>query len=440
MRAYIDTLLASGEMRIVEREIDGHFELAAVTHRSQHESDLPILFKRVKGSSFPVATNIFGSRQRLSNLIGADDGAFCRRWVELMRQPGQALVSIPPSAVPANFKEIKLSDLPQITYHEKDAGPYITAGIFLAKDPATGVPNLSFHRCMHVSDAELRVRLGTSHDLTGYQAKAEQANQALEAAILLGPPPACVLAAAAPVPVDESELDVAARLSTAPIRLRPCRHIDLEVPLETEIVIEGRFLPHVRRPEAPFGEFLGFYVPQGNNHVFEVLGVSCRRNAYYHALLCGSPEDLRLLEVAFATRVYQHLSATLPGIIDVACAPNIMNIVVKIEQQYEGHARQVLLSALGVNHDFGKCCIVVDDDVDINDLNDVFWAFLTRGRADTRAFTIPDVPGFYRDPHKDHWGRLAIDATVPYGRKAEFIRKKIPGADRLHLKDYFADG
>jgi 4-hydroxybenzoate decarboxylase len=353
-----------------------------------------------------------------------------------MQGPGQALLSTDISAIAAEFDEVKLGELPQITYHEKDAAPYITAGIFLANEPETGVPNLSFHRCMHVSDGELRVRLGTSHDLTRYQAKAEQANEALEAAILLGPPPAFVLAAAAPIPHDESEFEVAAKLATEPVPMRPCRHIDLEVPLETEIVIEGRILPNVRRPEAPFGEFLGFYVPQDNNHVFEVLGVTCRRNAYYHGLVCGSPEDLRLLELAFATRVYQHLSATLPGIIDVSCVPNIMNTVVKIDQQYEGHARQVLLSAFGVNHDFGKTCMVVDDDVDINDLNDVYWAFLTRGRADTRAFIIPDVPGFYRDPHKDHWGRLAIDATVPFGRKDEFMRKSIPGADSLDLKDY----
>ncbi|MCL4301452.1 MAG: UbiD family decarboxylase [Anaerolineae bacterium] len=439
MRTYINTLLQSGEMRIVEREVDGRFEVAAVTARSQRESDRPILFKKVKGSALPVVSNIFGSRRRLGDLIGANGGSFCRRWTELMvKNPHPVAGATPLSPAGRGVEEIKLSDLPQITYHEKDAGPYITAGIFLAKEPGTGVPNLSFHRCMHVSDTELRVRLGTSHHLTRYQAKAEGANEALEAAILLGPPPEFVLAAAAPIPYDESELEVAARLAGSPIPMRRCRHLDLEVPAETEIVIEGRFLPNVRRPEAPFGEFLGFYVPQGNNHVFEVLGVTCRRGATYHALVCGSPEDLRLLELAFATQVYQHLSATLPGILDVSCVPNIMNIVVKIEQQYEGHARQVLLSALGVNHDFGKSCMVVDEDVDINDLNDVYWAFLTRGRADTRAFTIPDVPGFYRDPHKDHWGRLAIDATVPFGRKDDFVRKSIPGADHLDLRDYFA--
>jgi 4-hydroxybenzoate decarboxylase len=193
----------------------------------------------------------------------------------------------------------------------------------------------------------------------------------------------------------------------------------------------------VRRPEGPFGEFMGFYVPVGENHVFEVTAVVARRGALYHALTCGSPEDLRLLELAVATRTYQALlAANLRGIIDVACVPFTMCSVIQIEQLYEGHARQVMLTALGANHDWNKTVVVVDEDVDINDFNDVWWAYLTRGRADTRAMILPGVPGFYRDPSQDHWGRLAIDATVPFGRKQEFVRKRISGADRINLNDY----
>jgi 4-hydroxybenzoate decarboxylase len=113
-----------------------------------------------------------------------------------------------------------------------------------------------------------------------------------------------------------------------------------------------------------------------------------------------------------------------------------MNTVVQIDQQYEGHARQVLLAAFGATLDWSKSCFVVDDDVDPGDFADVYWAYLTRGRADRRALVVPDVPGFYRDPSHDHWGRLGIDATAPFGRKAEFRRKRIPGADALDLRDY----
>jgi len=433
MRAYMEGLLAAGQVRVVEREVSGRHELAAVTQRSQRESDAPLLFRRVTGSRHAVMTNVFGSRARLTAMLGGG-ASFCKRWVELMGTPVVAPVLVDE---PAGLEELRLTELPQITYFEKDAGPYLTAGVFLANEPDEGVPNLSFHRAQIISDTELRIRLGASHHLTQYQAKAEARGEALEAAILLGPPPALVLAAAAPIAYDESEIEVAGRIAGAPLRMRRCRTVALDVPADTEIVIEGRILPHVRRPEGPFGEFMGTYVPVGDNHVFEVTAVVGRRDALFHALICGSPEDMRLLELSVATRVYQALkAASLRGIIDVACVPTVMSTVVQIEQMYDGHAKQVMISAMGANHDWNKTVFVVDEDVDIGDFNDIWWAYLARGRADTRALLIPEVPGFYRDPKKDFWGRLGIDATVPFGRREEFLRKRIPGADSIVLRDY----
>jgi 4-hydroxybenzoate decarboxylase len=434
MRAYLESLLAAGRVRVIEREVSGRFELAAVTARSQQESDAALLFRNVAGSRHPVMTNLFGSRGRLVELLPGHARGFCQRWSELMAAPAPALRAV---AEEPDLQGLKLGDLPAITYFEKDAGPYITAGVFLARDPESGVDNLSFHRGQVISDREIRIRLGDSHHLTRYQAAAEAKGEALEAAILIGPPPEIVLAAAAPVPFAQSELGVAARISRTPLAMRRCRTVALDVPAETEIVIEGRILPRVRRPEGPFGEFMGYYVPQGDNHVFEVTAVVARRGALYHAIVCGSPEDMRLLELAVATRVYEALlAANVRGLIDVACVPMIMSTVVQIEQHYEGHARQVLLTAMGANHDWSKSVFVVDEDVDIGDFNDVWWAYLTRGRADRRALVVPDVPGFYRDPHQDHWGRIGIDATCPFGRKAEFERKRIPGAADLKLADY----
>jgi 4-hydroxybenzoate decarboxylase len=437
MKEYVERLLADGRMRVVEREVDPRFELAAVTVASQRESDAPILFRNVRGARVPVVSNVFGSRPRLGELIGAIDGRFCPRWAELTHNLA-ATAELPAARIDAAYDAVRLADLPHITYAEKDAGPYVTAGIFLAKEPDTGVPNLSFHRAMMVGEHELRVRLGRTHDLTRYQAKAEARGDALEAAILIGPSPHFVLAAAAPLRYDESEVECAARLAGERVPTRRCVHIDLDVPVDADVVIEGRFLPHLRRAEAPFGEFQGYYVGEVQSHVFEVLGVTVRRGGYFHALVCGSPEDLRLLELGVATRVYRHLADVLPGIVDVACVPHVMSTVVQIRQQYEGHARQVLLSAVGSNHDWNKTVMVVDDDVDLDDFTDVWWAFLTRARPDERVTVIPEVPGFFRDPHRDHWGRLLIDATRPFGRAGEYERKRVPGADTIRLSEYLA--
>src|SRR4029077_278624 len=98
-----------------------------------------------------------------------------------------------------------------------------------------------------------------------------------------------------------------AQLAGAPIEMRPCGHIDLMVPATTEIVIEGRFLPNVRRDEGPFGEFMGYYTPVGQNAVFEVLGVTCRKDAIFHSILCGSSEEVLTLELSVSVNIYQRI-------------------------------------------------------------------------------------------------------------------------------------
>ncbi len=436
MRDYLARLRQRDELTIIDAPVDPKFELAAVTQRLQQQSDRVILFRNVTGARMPVVTNIYGSRRRLCEMIGATDGNFCRRWAELY--PGRPEGW--PASVSSEHTRVSgsLSDLPQITYFEKDAGPYITSALYLARNPQNGVANLSFHRSQCISDGELRVRLGTTHDLTQYQKLAERAGKPLPAALLIGTSPEIFLAACASLPIDEDEMVAASAISGKPVPMQKCRTIDLEYPSDTEIVVEGQFLPNVQRPEGPFGEFMGYYVPVGNNAVFEVLDVHWREDAVFHSINCGSPEDMHALDFALATRIYRTLKEKLPGIINVACHPNLMNTVVQIKQQYAGHARHVLLAAIAAHLDYSKSCMVVDEDVDLYDLNDVLWAYLTRGRADTRAFILNDMPGFYRDPHKDHWGRLAIDATKPFDRQEEFERKRIPGADSLDLSKYLA--
>jgi len=435
MKELIRELSDRGELLIVDRKVDPRFELAAVTSQIQKAGDKAVLFRNVAGSALPVVSNLYGSYPRLCRMIGAPADGFCRTWHEILRRPLTHEIS-ETAAAPVDVVPSALSELPLITYHEKDAGPYFTSAIFLAREPDSGVPNLSFHRSMYVSDRELRVRLGSSHDLAKYQLKAEQRGEPLEAAILIGTNPEIFLSACFSLPYEDNELELAAKLARRPLRMRPCEAIDLSVPADVEIVIEGRFLPNVRRPEGPFGEFLGAYVPQGENHVFEVLAVTRRPDAMFHSITCGTREDLCPLEALTAARVYEHVSRVVPGVLDVSTRPNCMISIVKIQQQYDGHGKHALLAALGSNMDFNKVCIVVDADVDIYDLNDVMWAYLTRGPADQRAFILERIPGFYRDDFKDHWGRLALDATMPWGRAGEFERKIIPGAESVDLADY----
>lgn len=438
MREFIQKLEARGDILVVDKAIDPAHELAAVTYHAQKRWAKPVLFTNVKGTKFPVITSIYSTKDRLAEVIGIDPTKFCQQWSNLTSLGASTLKD---PLVPANsnieYDEIKLSDLPLITYSDRDGGAYFTSAMFIAKDPDSGVGNLSYHRSMYISDEELRCRLAPRHHLTIYHEKAEKLGQPLEAAILIGTPSHAFLTAAAPLPYDVDELEVAAQLRGQPILMRKCNHIDLEVPAETEIVIEGRFLPNERRPEGPFGEFMGYYVPVGPNAVFEVLGVTARRGAIFHSILCGSPEEVLTLELSVSANIYQRLNAALPGIVNVTCQPFVNHAIVQIEPQFEGHARQVMLATIGAEPIWAKQITVVDTDVDIEDMDDVQWAILTRCRPDKDMMIIPETPSFYRDDDKDHWGRLLVDATKPWGREKEFLRKGLRMGGQIRLSDWF---
>lgn len=441
LREYVEQLRRAGELLNVGRAVDPRYELAAVTKAVQKQGEEAVFFPSVAGTAMPVVSNIYGSHRRLCDLIGAGDRSFCRQWVDLTdnmwRHAADHMREVQP---PADRLEGRLGELPLVTYHALDAGPYFTSAIYIAREPDSGAFNLSFHRSMFVSDDELRIRLGSSHDLARIQAKAEARGEAVEAALLIGVRPEIFLSACASPPYGVSELGLAAGITGQPVPMYRCKTIDMMVPEGTEIVVEGRILPDLRRPEGPFGEFLGNYVPVGDNHVFEVSHVSWRRDPLFHALICGSPEDLRPLEAVTAARIYKHVSSVVPGILDVSCRPNVMITIIKLRKQYEGHGAHALVAAVGSHLDYNKVCIVVDEDVDIYNLDDVMWAYMTRGRADKRAKILHDVPGFYRDPMKDHWGRLLIDATMPWSREEEFRRKTIPGEDDIDLAQYLVRG
>jgi len=430
--SFVSELTQDGQILTVEREVDPRFELAAVTQAVQGRGNEALLFKNVRGTRFPVVSNLYGSPERIARVLGARPRGFCQAWAQALTggphhprdHSGQA---------DASLHRGQLSDLPLIWYSEHDGGPYFTGGVFHAKDPDRRIPNLSFHRSMYISDRELRVRLAPGHDLTAYHQRAEESGAPLEAAILIGTSPEVFLAAASRLPREGNELELAERLG-GPIELRHCQEIDLEVPADTHIVIEGRFLPSVRRPEGPFGEFMGYYVPVEDNAVFEVLNVTWKEGALFHSINCGSGEEVLPLGLISAATSYQYLSSKFTGVADVAFHPLINLTAIKLDQQYAGQAAEIARCALE-EPIRSRICAVIDPDIDIYDLHDVIWALLTRGEGAKDVVSMPGRPSFFRDPQSS-WGRFAVDACVPWGRRAEFKRKRIPGMNDIRISEY----
>lgn len=440
MRDFLHKLQQRGDIHEIFREVDPVHELAAVSLAAERATGKPVLFHNVRGTELPVVSGLYGGRERFAMMVGSERGNLTHRWAELLADsaPLAYPVSIDITRQDEKIIDCRLSDLPLITYAADDVGPYFTAGVFVARHPTTGIPNLSFHRSMYVSDSELRCRLGPSHDLAHYHKVAEKDGRFLEAAIVIGAPPSLFVAGVMTLALDASELEMAARIEGRPMEMRRCKHIDLSVPVSAEIVIEGRFLPGDRRAEGPFGEWMGYYTEETPNAVFEVLGVTRRTDAIFHSILCGSPEELTGEETARESLVIHRLKANIQGVCAVACHLGGFYTVVQMATAYEGHSRQVLLAAMAAVPRVGKYTVVVDEDIDPHKIDDVLWAMAMRADPQRDFISVPGIPSVSRDPKRDHWSRVGIDATRQTGREFELRRKFIPGEETVNLSDYIS--
>jgi 4-hydroxybenzoate decarboxylase len=164
-----------------------------------------VLFEQVGGSAMRVVSSLYGSHANLLRALDRADGC-------LPGLAGRGRAGTGDAGGRGGFVGGSLADLPAITWHARDGAPYFTSAIYLAREPDSGVPNLSFHRSMQVSDGEFRVRLDSTHDLARYQAKAEARGEPLEAALLLSCPTEIFLAACAPWPDEASELVMVAKI------------------------------------------------------------------------------------------------------------------------------------------------------------------------------------------------------------------------------------
>jgi len=435
LSSFLEYLRKERLLLTVRREVDPSFELNAVIRTIQAGPNLPVLFERVRGTRFPVVSNTLGNPRILARLLGVGIEGVAARWAELAAagaEPAQSAYA----AAPGALEETDLAALPHITYCEKDAGPYLTAGIIVARDPDSGVVNLSYHRMQMVGPGELRCRLSTSGDLYRIQQKREARGEALEAAVLVGLPPALMLAGGSTIGPLRSEYELAARIAGERFPLRPSPRHGLPIPAASEIVIEGRILSGVRRPEGPFGEWMDYYVPVTDNHVFEVDQVFARPGALFYAISSGSSEELAISAAPIAGGIYAGVRNWVPSLRDVSCFPHLQFCALKLEKPPEGHAQRAIVAAFGAEMNRVLYCVAVDEDVDIHDWQDVLWAMATRCRPDRDIFQIPNLPSFARDPHKMHWGRLGIDATKPREHAAAFERKKTPGLGAIRLDDY----
>jgi 2,5-furandicarboxylate decarboxylase 1 len=442
LRHWLDQLEASGQLRVVRREVSPEYELGAVTKAL--DGVAAVCFERVRGYSLPVVANICTSRAMYAQAVGVESGALLGHLARAVAAPQPCRV-VPRERAPA--KEHVLTDdidllslLPVPTYHARDAGPYITAGVLIAADPATGRQNLSIHRLQVLGPDRLGILILPRH-LNHFFRQAEERSQPLAVAVAIGLDPAVLLASQAITALGVDELEIASALRGEAVEVVRAECSDLLVPARAELIIEGELLAHERAEEGPFGEYPRCYGPAASRPVIEVKALTHRDHPRYHSILAASMEHLLMGGVMREAGLFNLVFQAVPTVRAVHLTPAggcRYHAVVSIAQKQRGEARNALLAAFTSSQEV-KLAVVVDDDIDVFDPADVEWAISTRVQADRDLIVIPDTLGSRLDPSaQDGIGaRLGVDATIPVGMPRErFERISIPGYDRINLDDY----
>jgi 4-hydroxy-3-polyprenylbenzoate decarboxylase len=286
------------------------------------------------------------------------------------------------------------------------------------KDPETLERNCGMYR-MHVYDnCTTGMHWHMHKDGARHYRKAEQLGKPLEVAVAIGADPAVMYASTAPLPEGIDEMLFAGFLRKSAVELVKCETVDLEVPANAEIVLEGFVNPFERRVEGPFGDHTGYYSAADDFPVFHITCVTHRRDAIYPATIVGKPPMEDCFIAKATERIFLPLlRKQLPEVIDMNLPLEgvFHNIaLVSIDKRYPGHARKVMYALWGMGQmSFTKMIVIVDKWVDVQNPSEVVWRIGNNvdPKRDVVILEGPLDVLEHASPITAYGGKLGIDAT-----------------------------
>jgi len=441
MRQWLAVLAEEKLLKVVSRQVSLQYELAALGKKA--DGRWAVRFNHPEDFDIPVVTGIAGSRALIAKAMRVAVPSISEHFFWAQTHPSACKIV---DRASAPVKEVitaavDLGRLPIPVHHEKDGGRYITAGLLVSKDPSTGARNVSIHRLQVLGPNRLGILILPRHLAHFYRA-AEQAGKALEVAIAIGVDPVLLLSSQALAPLGFDEFTIASTLYGEPLKLVKCESVDLEVPAEAEMVLEGRILPEVREIEGPFGEYPKYYGPPSLKPVVELTAMTTRKNPIYHTIVPATLEHLLIGSIPREGGMLQVIRGAVPNTLAVHLTPGggcRYHAVVQIDKKNEGEAKNAMLAAFASSQEI-KRVVVVDKDVDIFDPVEVEWAIATRFQAGRDSTIITRALGSKLDPSAEDGvsDKMGLDATVPLGADPfRYERIRIPGEKDIDLESYF---
>jgi 4-hydroxy-3-polyprenylbenzoate decarboxylase len=439
LRAWIALLEREGELRPITAEVDPDLEITEITDRVVKSGGPALLFEKPKGSQHPLLINQFGTERRMCLAFGVEklDDVAAKLEDVLEMQPPQGVVqkvrglrklksiadSLPKMVSRAPCQEIVLEgegvDLGRLPIQRcwpGDPAAFITLPAVITKDPRSGVRNVGMYRMQVVDPRSTYMHWQIHKDGRADLLAAEDGR--IPVAVALGLDPVTAYSASAPLPHHIDELMLAGFLKGEPVELVRCKTVDLEVPANAEIVLEGHVSKDDVGLEGPFGDHTGYYTAAEEFPVFRISAMTMRRDAIYPSIVVGKPpaEDAWLGKAT--ERIFlPAVKMTVPEIVDydLPIAGAFHNcVIVSVRKAFPGHAQKVMHAIWGLGMlSLSKSVVVVDADVNVHDYYEVF--FRVCANVDPkRDVLITEGPL----DHLDHsptlqfyGGKLGIDAT-----------------------------
>jgi len=440
LREFIKVLEEKGLLKRITVEVDPILEIAEINDRIVKKGGPALLFERPKGSRFPCVVNLFGSFERMKLALEVRDlDEIGRRALEFLEPEIptniiEKLKMLPKLKRLSDFlpryvksgpcKEVIIKDSPSLDIFPilktwpLDGGRFITLPMVFTKDPETGVRNCGMYRMQVYDERTTGMHWHMHKDGARHYRKAEAMGKRLEVAVAIGSDPATIYSATAPLPEGIDEMLFAGFLREEPVELVKCETVDLEVPANAEIVLEGYCEPGERRIEGPFGDHTGYYSLQDEFPVFHITCITHRRDAIYPATVVGKPPMEDCFIAKATERIFLPLiRKQLPEIVDMNLPIEgvFHNIaIVSIDKRYPGHARKVMYALWGMGQlSFTKIIIVMDKDVNIQDLSEVLWRIGNNvdPKRDVVILEGPLDVLEHASPLPAYGGKMGIDAT-----------------------------
>ena len=442
LRDFLHTLEKKGELKRVSAEVDPILEITEISDRVVKAGGPALLFERPKGSRIPVVTNLVGTEQRMNLALEVDSldevASRVRSFIDV--QSPQGLLEkvkmlpklaelgsfFPKSARSGECQEVvrtegfSLNEFPILQCWPQDGGRYITWPMVITKNPETGKRNVGCYRMQVFDERTTGMHWQTQkHGAEHFRnARSKDREGKLEVAVAIGADPATALAGILPVPPDMDEFLFSGFLRRDPVELVTCKTVDLEVPANAEIVLEGFVELGEMRTEGPFGDHTGFYSLEGQFPVFRITCITHRKNSLYLTTIVGPPPQEDFFIGHAIERIFLPvMKMQYPEIVDVAMpAEGIFQnlMIVAIRKSYPGQARKIMNAIWSLGQAmFTKVVLVVDHDVNVQDGREVVWKALCAidPERDIQFVLGPVDTLDHAARRQDFGSKMGIDAT-----------------------------